>query len=689
MRRQVSVVIPVYDGVHDVDRCLQSVRRFTASTDALEVDVLVIDDASPDPAISELVERFGRDRSPDLVVTVIVNDQNLGFVRTANLGMARATGDVVLLNADTVVTQGWLDVMADVAVQPGVATVTPLTNHGSICTLPEEVIDAFDLRSANPRIDECAAFVRTHSLERRPPVISGVGYCMWVTRAALDAVGGFDEEAFGRGYGEEVDFCMRATRAGFVHLVDDATFVYHRGGVSFGEASTPSQAAASKVIHDRYRFFARANRSERNDDPLAVGFAALRLALTERDRSRPHVLHLMHTSPDSMGGTEQHVRGLVSALGDEFDFSVMYPNDSGFVVKTAWRVPAGRVTHELAYPGAGHKVSGVVDAGAGFALQAVLDSLEVDVVHIQNLVNFSWAPLEVLESFSGGVVASVHDMFWVCPNHSVLYRGAVACGLPDDLAACTRCLPETKQLPVERLVKSRATVARHLGVVDRWIVPSWSALDHLSKVYELPVERVEVIGHGTLVDVARLRRPPDPVTVYEEPLRLGFVGLGWAKKGLRTINELCERLLGTTIEVHHFGPLVDSGSHPGLHRHGPFDSAILPDLLQAAGINVVLLPGHVPETFSYVMSEALAAGVPVIGARHGALGERIRAEGVGWTFDPESFEELVELVTSLDRCRDELWNTTTAVCEADLAEAEEVAHRYGDIYLSSMERPTT
>ena len=68
-----------------------------------------------------------------------------------------------------------------------------------------------------------------------PEVITGVGFCMYVTRAALDLCGVFDEETFGLGYGEEVDFCLRATRLGLRHLVEDSTFVYHRGGVSFGE----------------------------------------------------------------------------------------------------------------------------------------------------------------------------------------------------------------------------------------------------------------------------------------------------------------------------------------------------------------------------------------------------------------------------------------------------------------------
>jgi len=153
--------------------------------------------------------------------------------------------------------------------------------------LPASVIEAFALETANPRIDECAAFVAEHSLRLLPEIISGVGFCMYVTRAALDLCGLLDAEAFGRGYGEEVDFCLRASRVGMRHLAEDSTFVYHRGGVSFGEYQSEGWARSSAVIDERYPFFRPANTYERAHDPLSISFAALELGLHERDRERP------------------------------------------------------------------------------------------------------------------------------------------------------------------------------------------------------------------------------------------------------------------------------------------------------------------------------------------------------------------------------------------------------------------
>ena len=69
----------------------------------------------------------------------------------------------------------------------------------------------------------------------------------------------------------------------------------------------------------------------------------------------------------------------------------------------------------------------------------------------------------------------------------------------------------------------------------------------------------------------------------DEPLRLAFVGRGWAKKGLHTVNRLADAVAGTSIEIHHFGPLVDDASSE-LRTHGAYENEVLPDLLHRAGI---------------------------------------------------------------------------------------------------------
>jgi GT2 family glycosyltransferase len=641
--------------------------------------VLVVDDASPEPEVPRFLDSLATEGGP-APVSVVHNPQNLGFVRTVNRGISESPGDVVILNADTVVSERWLDRLAAAAGKPDVATVTPLTNFGSICTLPSSVIEAFGLEGPDPKIDECADFVLRQSLRLTPEVITGVGFCMYVTRAALELCGRFDEDTFGRGYGEEVDFCLRASRVGLRHLVEDSTFVYHHGAGSFGDQRKERLAEASARLHDRYRFFRPANTRERAHDPLQLPFTSLELGLVERRIDRPHVLHLLHSPPEEVGGTEKHLRVLMTSLLGEFDASILYPVDHGFALRTFWNLGSDTpFEHEYLLPGAPRRVTRVYDEVAAEALTMALDMFRFDAVHIQNLIGHSLAPLEVLADFPGTVVCSVRDLYLACPNHSLLYRNTQPCGVPDDLSLCERCIGETRDLPLSYLTEFRKTAGAHLESVDRWVFASQSAADYFLRVYEVDPARIEIIPHGAVIHIDRPGREVDEGLIFDEPLRLAFVGRGWAKKGLGVANDLADHFADSPVEIHHFGELKDSAS-PSLQSHGLFDNEVLPELLHQAGIQVVLLPGPYAETFGHVMTEALIAGLPVIGARYGALGERIRATGAGWTIDPTDAAAIRDLIESLDRCRSEILRATRHAIAARVESIRGTAHRYAALY---------
>jgi glycosyltransferase involved in cell wall biosynthesis len=272
-------------------------------------------------------------------------------------------------------------------------------------------------------------------------------------------------------------------------------------------------------------------------------------------------------------------------------------------------------------------------------------------------------------------------MYLACPHHWLLYRNRDACGIPDDLSYCARCLPETRGLDVAYLQTFRETVASRLDTVDHWVFASQSAVDFLLRVYDLDPARVVVIEHGAIIDHRRATREVDPGRVLDEPLRVGFVGIGWAKKGLPAVNELAEAFACSSIELHHFGELREAIS-PLVHTHGTYDNNVLPELLARAGIQVVLLPGPFVETFGHVMTESIVGGVPVIGNRTGALGERIRTHEVGWTVDPEDVDGMRELIENLDRCRPEVLRATTRAAEMELRAVEATADRYAALYLS-------
>ena len=121
-----------------------------------------------------------------------------------------------------------------------VATATALTNHGTILSVPHRNRPQRSLPDGMTAAD-AARRVAAGSLRLRPSIPTAIGHCVYIRRAALDLVGGFDE-SFAPGYGEEVDFSQRAVAHGFRHVCADDVFVFHRGGSSFGASPRWSSA---------------------------------------------------------------------------------------------------------------------------------------------------------------------------------------------------------------------------------------------------------------------------------------------------------------------------------------------------------------------------------------------------------------------------------------------------------------
>jgi GT2 family glycosyltransferase len=259
----VDVVIPVYGAAAELDACLASVLAHTdLGRDRL---VVVLDGPGQDDAeavVAHLVER-----APAGSVPVLRNPSRRGFVGSVNRGMAESRHDVILLNSDTVVTSGWVDKLrAAAASSRDVATVTPFSNNATLCSLPEFL-------EANPvpaglSIDDFARLVDACSRREYPPIPTGVGVCLFVKRRALDVVGPFDEAAFGLGYGEENDFCMRALKAGFVHVLDDATFIFHEGQRSFGKSRDERIRIGERALRRRHPEYIPTIAAFIREDPL-------------------------------------------------------------------------------------------------------------------------------------------------------------------------------------------------------------------------------------------------------------------------------------------------------------------------------------------------------------------------------------------------------------------------------------
>jgi GT2 family glycosyltransferase len=218
------VFVPVFGKLDLTRRALRALDAHTPN----DVAFLVVDDCGPDRVSEEWLEEV---LQPLRVRELVMNEENLGFVRSANVAFARRSGhDVVVVNSDVVVFAGWLGHLV-AAAGGGVASVTALSNNGSVATVPEP--------GAYPSVESLSVLAAQADTARPAPfeIPVGVGHCLYLSNQALEDVGGFDE-AFSPGYGEEVDWSIRARRRGLRHLAAPAVIVWHDAGASFGTRRT-------------------------------------------------------------------------------------------------------------------------------------------------------------------------------------------------------------------------------------------------------------------------------------------------------------------------------------------------------------------------------------------------------------------------------------------------------------------
>ena len=142
-------------------------------------------------------------------------------------------GDVILLNSDTIVPPGFIDRLAAAAHSSAdIGTVTPLSNNGEFTSFPiPNISNPLPSRKEIIRIDRIAAKANS---DRIVDIPSGIGFCLYVTRACLDSVGPLSED-FGPGYLEDADFCLRAREHGFRNVCAPSVYVGHAGSKSFGK----------------------------------------------------------------------------------------------------------------------------------------------------------------------------------------------------------------------------------------------------------------------------------------------------------------------------------------------------------------------------------------------------------------------------------------------------------------------
>jgi GT2 family glycosyltransferase/glycosyltransferase involved in cell wall biosynthesis len=632
---QVSIVVPVYNAAEDVARCVESVLRHTAGRARL----LLIDDASPDPAIAALFARW--EGLPG--IELHRQPANLGFTATCNRGFALAgRDDVVLLNSDTQVGPGWLDGLRLAAhATPRIGTVTAVSNNAGVFSVPEPEVE--NRLPGWFSVADMARLARQASLALWPAAPTGNGFCLYVRRDCLDAVGGFDEAAFPRGYGEENDFCMRAAAAGFEHRVDDRTWVWHRRSASFGAAKAAHVQASQAVLAERYPEYRTLIGLFHEDAAfLALRWRvrrALEAALAQGTRPRPRVLFVISTES---GGTPQTNRDLMDALADRYEPWVLRC-DGRVLELTRHGAEAPEESRRLERP-----IEPATHASAEYD-RHVADLLlrhGFELVHIRHIAWHGIGLPRLCRALGIPVVFSFHDFYTLCPTIKLLDGEGRYCGgrCTQGEAACVAELWPAAAMPPLRgrfVHRWRAIMTGALEACDAFVTTSPATRDTLlDGLPFLAGREVRVIPHGRSFP-RLLSLAAEPAS--DEPLRVLVPGNISTAKGAAIIAALAAQDGGREIEFHVLGAVDHILEQPraGVVLHGRYDRDSFAERVATIGPHLAVILSTWPETYCHTLTECWAAGVPVLGSATGAVGERIGADGGGWLVDVASAPEAI------------------------------------------------
>jgi GT2 family glycosyltransferase len=263
----VTIIVPVYGDADATRICLESAR--IAVDDTPGAQVLAIDDASPSAEIRDYLASYAAPPRRH----VRTNEENLGFVGAVNRALAMApAGDVILLNSDTIAPPDLIRKLRAIASEdPTIGTINPLSNNGEFVSFPAPF-------RSNRLDEETWAILHACAGVANPGVAvdipSGTGFCLYVTRACLDAVGALSAD-FGRGYLEDADIGLRARQAGFRNVCAPSVYVAHRGSRSFRGKKAMLVARNRKTLARKFPEYEDECGAYVELDPLANARAAI------------------------------------------------------------------------------------------------------------------------------------------------------------------------------------------------------------------------------------------------------------------------------------------------------------------------------------------------------------------------------------------------------------------------------
>lgn len=629
LKESVDIIVPIYNAYEYTVRCIQSIYDNTET----DYNLILINDKSSDSRISDFLLELEKTARPSYMkeLYIVHNKENLGFIKTVNKGLNMSNNNVVILNTDTEVPLGWLERMVThIENDDKIASVTPFSNSATICSFPEICTD--NSLPGNISVDELDQIFKNYGSTETIEIPTGVGFCMAMSRKAINQIG-FLDEVYGKGYAEENDWCCRASSSGFKNVMITNLYVYHKHGVSFGEIKSKSKQDRInenlKILTDRYPSYLSQVDNFIDNDPVKHIREIIRIIMERNiEKNIPAELVINHSLG---GGATTYAKRKMNADNHKRYFYMELLADG----KTCRITTFGFNQNTTFY-------FNFAELGGNFICD-LIKCLKINHVFVNHIIDYPIKKIfEMLSNINVGYEFFIHDFYCVCPRYTLINKQGIYCKVEQNKDVCMNCVND--QVMHYDIEQYRKDFLAFLEGAEKVTAPSKNTADIVKKYYpqiNVDVQEHEIPDH--------LKKTYKKEFAQEKILHVSVLGAIGIQKGSKIIYELVDKIgrekLPIKITVIGYTDRQSSAyinESNTLEITGPYDNRQVSKLLADYNTAIVLIPSIWPETYSYTVSEAIYSGYKVLAFGMGAPADRIVETGMGWIVEEISSQAILE-----------------------------------------------
>jgi GT2 family glycosyltransferase len=630
----IDIIIPVYEGYLQTKRCIESVLKSNVYKSSR---IIVINDYSPNRNINSYLKKLARTNK----INLIENQANSGFVASVNIGMRLSkNNDVVLLNSDTEVNGNWLRKLRWHAYSKSkVSSVTPFSNNATICSYPN--LHGFNKFPKNEDVKSFDEALYAANKCKNIQIPTAVGFCMYIRRECLNEIGFFDEKTFGKGYGEENEFCLRASKNRWIHLLAGDTFVFHEGAVSFSSESESKKKTALAALLNLYPYYEITIHDHIKKNEI---FELISSAIIARygASKKIKILHILHNLG---GGTEKYVK----------DLTEKYSNDCIHIIMQPYVDESGGKYFHLFSTDKFEKLNFKIGYGKLESLIKILLKLQISFAHIHHLINHSRANVEcILKKLNLPYYISVHDYMLICPQIILINpKTQKYCGLPSE-NECNLCLSNNKPFGYTNINEWLESNQNLINNASKVICPSIDVKKRI--LIKFPKANLIAAYHEEKKNHLTIKFHLNKVK-KNEGLKIAILGILAPHKGFKLINNILTIADKEKIPINFrlIGKLENNltlNPSDKFTVSGEYEDSKLVNEIKKYNPHLIFFASQCPETFSYTLSKAKESNYPILAPNIGAFSERLVERPWAWLYKWDS--EGIEILSLLDQIKHNL-----------------------------------